>query len=260
MFDTIKRLGAVSEDNDELRRHIFSTYFWMRIGMLLIALAFPLLLWLGGRWYYGLPMQDSMSAYYWAPIKEGGDPPMRVWFVGILFALGSCLFLYKGYTRLEDWALNVAAVCAICVALFPMCWQYNDVSECPSFSWHGFFAIVFFVLLAIVAVLHGLWAWGYLRSRPRGLYLEDQDPSKYAKWYVGTSLGMVVFPLVTWILFETNGAQIFLVEFAGIVAFCVFWGVQSRQIHKSRFDQKLAHSESVEEPQSESAEEPRPSR
>ena len=254
MFDTIKRLGAVSEDNDELRRHIFSTYFWLRIGMLLIALAFPLLLWLGGRWYYGLPMQDSMSAYYWASLKQGGDPPMRVWFVGILFALGSCLFLYKGYTRLEDWALNVAAVCAICVALFPMCWQYNDVSECPSFSWHGFFAIVFFVLLALVAVLHWLYTSGRWRGRAH------RRSAIYSKWYVGTSLGMVVFPLLTLILFETNQARTFWVEFAGIVAFCLFWGVQSRQIHKSRFDQKLTQSESAEEPQSESAEELRPSR
>jgi len=71
---------------------------------------------------------------------------------------------------------------------------------------------------------------------------------------------MVFFPLLTLILFETNQARTFWVECAGIVAFCLFWGVQSRQIHKSRFDQKLAQSESAEEPQSESAEEPRPSR
>jgi len=40
---------------------------------------------------------------------------------------------------------------------------------------------------------------------------------------------MVVFPLVTLIMFETSGAQIFLVEFAGIVAFCAFWFVQSSE-------------------------------
>src|SRR5215204_4733048 len=89
----------VSEDRVQLRKHMFSTYFWLRIGMLVIALAFPLVLWIVGGWLYGLQLQDSMSAYYWAPIEkgeEGGDAPMRVWFVGLLFALGSCLFLYKG--------------------------------------------------------------------------------------------------------------------------------------------------------------------
>ncbi len=127
-----------SEDRETLLSHVFGTYNRLRVGMGAIAFAFPFLLWGMGWWYYGLPLQGSMSAYYWAIIEEGSNPPMRVWFVGILFAIGSFLFLYKGYTPWENWALNVAGVCAICVALFPMCWKYNDVSECPSFSWHGF--------------------------------------------------------------------------------------------------------------------------
>jgi hypothetical protein len=238
MFDPIKRLGDVSDDREELRRHIFSTYISMRIGMLLIALAFPLLLWFVGGWYYDLQLQDSMSAYYWATIEDGGDPPMRVWFVGLLFALGSCLFLYKGYTPLENGMLNLAALCAICVALFPMCWKYNNVSECPSWSLHGVFAIVFFVLLALVAVLHWLYASGRLQGGGR------RRSSKYYTWAYGvTAAGMVFFPLLTLILFEANHARTYLVEVAGIAAFCLFWGVQSWQIHKSQFDQKLAQSE-----------------
>jgi len=238
MLDTIKHLGDVSDDREELRRHIFSTYKWMRIGMLLIALVFPLLLWFVGGWYYGLPLQDSMSAYYWATIEEGGDPPMRVWFVGLLFALGSCLFLYKGYTRLEDSLLNLAAVCAIFVALFPMCWKYNNVSECPSWSLHGVFAVVFFVLLALVSVLHWLYALGWLRGGAR------RPPSKHYKWAYGvTAALMVLSPVVTWIMFEANHARTYAVEFVGIAAFCLFWGVQSLQILKSRFDRELAQSE-----------------
>ena len=128
MFDIIKRLAdpRVLEDRVKLRKHIFSTYVWMRTGMLVIALAFPVVLWIVGG-LYGMQLQDSMSAYYWAPIAKGaesGDAPMRVWFVGLLFALGCCLFLYKGYSPLEDWVLNVAALFAICVALVPMCWDW----------------------------------------------------------------------------------------------------------------------------------------
>jgi succinate dehydrogenase/fumarate reductase cytochrome b subunit len=239
MFDIIKRLAdpRVLEDRVKLRKHIFSTYVWMRTGMLVIALAFPLVLWIVGGWLYGLQLQDSMSAYYWAPIKEGGDAPMRVWFVGLLFALGCCLLLYKGYAPLEDWALNIAGVCAICVALFPMCWK--PVSECPSWSLHGFFAIVFFVLLALVAVLHALYALRVLRSRPS----EEEDPPPrkgYATWYVVTGAVMVLAPVLTWIMFESNPARTFWVEIAGISAFCLFWGVQIVQIHRSDFDQDLA--------------------
>src|SRR5215217_5210742 len=236
MFDKIRRLTdpRVSEDREKLREHIFSTYFWLRIGMLVIALAFPLVLWIVGRRYYGLQLQDSMSAYYWASIKEGGDPPMRVWFVGLLFALGSCLFLYKGYASLEDLLLNVAAVCAICVALFPMCW--DRWSECPSFSWHGFFAIVFFVLLALVAVLHGLYALGWLQSGPHRR-LEDREYFIYAILYVVTAAVMVLAPVLTWLFFEANPTRTFWVEVAGISAFCVLWGVQIVQISRSHFDQ-----------------------
>jgi len=226
----------VSEDRVQLRKHMFSTYRSMRIGMLVIALAFPLVLWIVGGVVYGLSLQDSMSAYYWASIKEGGGPPMRVWFVGILFALATCLFLYKGYTRLEDSALNVAAVCAFLVALVPMCWTTE--SECPSWrKLHGGSAIVFFVLLASVSILHALYALGWLQGGSR------RPRSKYWLWYVGTALVMVLSPIGAGIFFETNPARTFWTEVAGIVAFCIFWGVQSWQIHNSGFDQELAQRE-----------------
>jgi len=233
----------VPNDEAELREHIFKTYLWLRWGMGLIAFAFPFVLVLVGWWRYNLAWQDSMSAYYWAPIAKGtesGDAPMRVWFVGLLFALGCCLFLYKGYSPLEDWVLNVAALFAICVALVPMCW--DRWSECPSFSLHGFFAIVFFVLLALVAVLHGLYALGWLQSGPYRR-LEDREYFIYAILYVVTAAVMVLAPVLTWLFFEGNPARTFWAEVAGISAFCVFWGVQILQISRSHFDQELAQSD-----------------
>ena len=240
IFDILRRLGGeVPNDSALLREHIFKTYLWLRRGMGLIAFAFPFLL-VGVGWLvYGLPWQDSMSAYYWAPIEKGeesGDAPMRVWFVGLLFALATCLFLYKGYTRLEDSALNVAAVCAFLVALVPMCWTTE--SECPSWrKLHGGSAIVFFVLLASVSILHALYALGWLQGGSR------RPRSKYWLWYVGTALVMVLSPIGAGIFFETNPARTFWTEVAGIVAFCIFWGVQSWQIHNSGFDQELAQRE-----------------
>ncbi len=276
LFVIIKWLDPrVSEDTEALRKHIFSTYKWMRIGMLVIALAFPLALWLVGGWRYGLQLQDSMSAYYWAaPIEkgeEGGDAPMRVVFVGLLFALGCCLFLYKGYTLFEDLVLNVAAFCAIVVALVPMCPNAVpnavsvSVSECPSWHrWHSISAIVFFVLLAVVAVIHGLYALRVLRSGP-DLGLEDRPAENrlsplrirllrflrveesvtwesfiYAALYVVAAAVMVLAPVLTWLVFEGNPAQTFWAEVAGIGAFCIFWGVQIVQILRRDFDQRLA--------------------
>src|SRR5918997_1425101 len=106
--------------DDTLLTHVFDTYHWLRVGIAVIAFGFPLWLWAFGKWH-GLPLQGSMSAYYWAAIE--GDPPVRVWFVGWIFAIGSFLILYKGYSLREDWALNLAALCLIGVALFPMSWN-----------------------------------------------------------------------------------------------------------------------------------------
>lgn len=233
LIDTIKRLGDVSDNEVELRRHILSTYLSMRWGMLLIALAFPVVLWIGGWAFHGWSLLDSMSAYYWEPIekgKEGVDAPMRVWFVGLLFALGTCLFLYKGYTRLEEWLLNVAGIFAIGVALFPRCWEI----ACPGWGLHYIFAVGFFSILAVVALLHGAYAWGLLRNGRCSQRLEDRQ-KLYATLYLFSAFTMPIVPALAWKIF---GA--FWGEFAGILAFCFFWGVQIRQIGKSQFDQKLA--------------------
>jgi hypothetical protein len=47
---------------------------------------------------------------------------MRDWFVGALFAIAACLYLYKGFTPKENRLLNLAAVFAVGVAIFPMNW------------------------------------------------------------------------------------------------------------------------------------------
>jgi hypothetical protein len=62
---------------------------------------------------------------------------MRNEFVGILFAVDTILFLYQGITRLEDYALNLAGVFALGIALFPMTWPVAPDSKDNPFSLHG---------------------------------------------------------------------------------------------------------------------------
>jgi len=52
-----------------------------------------------------------MSAYYHTAMREV--------FVGILFAVGAYLYLYKGFSAVENIALNLAGTFAICIPLFP---------------------------------------------------------------------------------------------------------------------------------------------
>ena len=85
----------------ELQEHIYKTYFWLRGGLCLLAFVFPFLLWGTGSWNE-IPLQNSISDYYFAfapPNSELRAFPGRVVFVGVLFALGFFLILYRGFSK-----------------------------------------------------------------------------------------------------------------------------------------------------------------
>src|SRR5688572_6066749 len=77
-----------------IQKHVLGTYFTLRLGLGVLAVAFPLVLVIGGKLWADLDLQDSMSRYYHAT-RSGRS--MRDWFVGILFAMGAVLYLYKGF-------------------------------------------------------------------------------------------------------------------------------------------------------------------
>ena len=58
----------------DLSSSIASTYKWLRIGVGVIAFAFPLILWAGGQLLADLELQGSLSAYYHAgnALQPGG--------------------------------------------------------------------------------------------------------------------------------------------------------------------------------------------
>ena len=73
-----------------LADHMIATYITIRIGMAVLGIALPFVLWIGGHLRSDLPLQQSMSAYYHA-----GGGAMRDEFVGLLFALRVLLYLYR---------------------------------------------------------------------------------------------------------------------------------------------------------------------
>ena len=97
-----------------LDKSLVQTYFGLRWGTILLAAQFPISLALGGYLIFGLGLRDSMSAYYTTGLRD--------WYVGVLFALATCLFLYKGIRPLEGRLLNLAASFAVGVAIFPVDW------------------------------------------------------------------------------------------------------------------------------------------
>lgn len=56
-------------DPSELQEHVLDTYLTLRIGIAVLAFAFPFLLLLIGK-LTGMENPGSMSAYYWAEVRR----------------------------------------------------------------------------------------------------------------------------------------------------------------------------------------------
>ena len=118
-------------NENPLEKHILATYLSLRYGLAAIAFSFPVLLWIGGHLYAHVGLQNSMSAYYYA-CTEGRS--IRTWFCGTLFAVAACLYLYKGYRRAENIALNLAGLLALGIAEFPMDWTVKFADTKDAFA------------------------------------------------------------------------------------------------------------------------------
>lgn len=226
-------MEPVYQFSKPLQTHLLATYFGLRFGMGLIALAFPLLLCIGGPILTATEIQGSLSAYY--------HTPMRNAFVGGLFALGPFLYLYKGYSPKENIALNVAGILAIGVAIFPMK-APPDVVTYTNPVLHGFCAIIFFACIAYVCIRRSgdtlpLLDDGKVRQRYRHTY-----------WVIG--ILMIVLPVTAALLLNISqnvfgpktDIVILGVEWAGVWVFAAYWLIKTWELHHSCADHEVFNS------------------
>jgi len=210
-----------------LSNQVTATYKMLRLGLAVIAFAFPLVLWIGGYLRAELPLAGSMSAYYY---ESGGVGVMRNEFVGILFAVGALLFAYQGYSEFEDMALNVAGILALGIAIFPMKWP---ASTGGSFSLHGACAISFFVCIAYVCI------WRAGDTLP--LIKDEAMRERYRLVYRLLGAAMVICPFLAWTLISLmplRKSAIFFVELAGIYVFATYWIIKTHEAYKTKVDEK----------------------
>lgn len=224
---------------NDTSEQVAGTYRALRFALAGVSFAFPLLLWVGGYVIGHVSLAGSMSAYYHAsdPVNPYGGAPgagiMRNEFVGILFGVGALLFAYQGYSRWEDYALNLAAILAFAIALFPMAWPPD--SSRSSFSVHGTCAIAFFISIAYVCI----WRAGDTLS----LIESERRRRRYAITYRLLGIAMVAFPLAAWVLLSALPFRryvIFFVEVAGIYVFATYWLVKSIEAIKTDLDRQAA--------------------
>lgn len=203
--------SAATPEIEHIRRHIYSTYFALRLGMGAIAFAFPLILW-GGGLATESGLLGSMSEYY--------HSAMRDWFVGLLFAVGAFLYLYKGFSDRENIALNLAGLFAFAVALVP-----------TGTSWlHGAAALAMFACMVFVALATHGDTVQYILDRERA--------ALYRRTYKTLGALMFVLPIVAAILIAAlqwhndleKKSFVFAVELGAIWAFSAYWLVKGREI------------------------------
>jgi hypothetical protein len=221
-------------DDKALQRDILSSYNRLRLGMGIIAFVTPVIIPIWAAWF-DVSWQSSLSAYYFAPVGDQHEYsiyPGRVLFVGALYALGSFLILYKGFSRWENILLNVAGASAVGVAMFPM---YPQPGYFPSFDGlqlHYKFALLLFACMAgtVIFCYRATLQW-------------VEDPKRraiYLMAYRMIALLMVLFPLTALGFNEFSGGRryAYWAEFFGIWTFSIYWFVKSYELSESDGEMK----------------------
>jgi len=209
-------MKAVEDNAVMLREHMASTYMNLRLGIALIGAALPLLLWIGGFLGGEKSLLGSMSAYYYSHMRDV--------FVGFLVSIGVMLYLYKGFSTKENWALNLAGALAVGIAMVAT--AVPGGPRTLESRIHKTFAVMFFLCIAYVAIF---------RAPDTLSLIHDQaKAARLRKTYRLLGAGMVISPLVAVILsFLHPGSFTFFVEAVAVWIFSTYWLVKSREIRES---------------------------
>ena len=219
--------------SNQLQKHITQTYNSLRIGIGIAAFTFPLIIWFGGL-AFGVELQRSLSVYY--------HYPMRNAFVGVLVMIGAFLYLYKGFSKKENYALNAAGVFAMGVAFFPTSLPEQAEVSAQAYALvnqeafvspmlHGICAIAFFLLIAYVCIFRS--------NDTLTVFTHDEaSRSRYQMAYKIIGCLMVVLPLATlgilMLIKPASNAVVFTVELVAVWVFGVFWLTKSRELRRQQ--------------------------
>jgi hypothetical protein len=124
---------------------------------------------LAGLWQVLLRRgKQDIGAEHRRAVGNRIDPfPVRLWFCGILFAVGVFLYKYKGFSKNENRWLSAAGLFVLGVAMFPMARHLQGLNHDQDlgdwdwvFAWsgwkhlslHGISAFLAFGCIAVVIV------------------------------------------------------------------------------------------------------------
>ena len=202
------------------------SYEILRNGIGVLALAFPVVLIVGGGTD---EIQASLSAYYHfsgAEPARYGAGTMRDTFVGMLCAIGAFLFFYRGHSLQEDLALNCAGISIVLVAFMPMDWP-SAAGDTASLTGtiHWISATIFFVMIGYVCIF---------RARDTLCLTSDQKRRRaFERIYLVLGALMLATPAAVAVSLRQSGYATIVVEICGIVVFSSFWLIKGYEIRSS---------------------------
>lgn len=217
----------MSANRLHILRHIYQSYFNLRLGMGIIGILLPPLLWLVAYILKGQGLLPSMSAYYHTVSRDV--------FVGALFAIGAAAFLYKGYSHKENIAMNLAGIFAVGVAVVPTdCPDGIPRKWCESPTYssvHAGFALLFFLMIAYVCLF---------RSKDTLTTVKDEAlRRRYSRLYLCIGILMILLPVLVFIKSQgymnivSARTALFWMEALAIWSFSAFWLVKSFEIKQT---------------------------
>lgn len=223
-------------DQDHIDKAIVENYQTLRNRMGLLTAAFPVVVILVGL-AWGIQLQPSLSDYYFAQNPASGMAdlyPVRLWFCGLLFAVGVFLYRYKGFSKNEDRWLSLTGAFTLCVAIFPMAVTGKTSPFTlayfgyPNVTLHGISAVLAFVCIGIII----FWFSGSTLSK-----LKKDGAAR--KWFrrayvlIGTYMLLAMGGSVLMHFLHTdraNDSYILYVEWSGLWAFATYWFIKNLEL------------------------------
>lgn len=202
-----------------LQAHLVHTYLGLRVGIAFIGACLPIVLWAGDRIWESHGLRPSMSDYYWSAMR---DP-----FVGGLVAIGVFLYLYKGFSTLENWALNAAGILAVGVAMVPMR-APEEAGRLLRSEFHYTFAIIFFLCIGYVCIFEAP------KTLSEDLIPDRARAARLRRFYKTLGILMVALPLFA--LAVSGAWWKFWVEAAGVWVFSTYWAAKGFELAKTDAD------------------------
>lgn len=182
-------------------------------------------------------LEPSISQYYHTEGRLSSFTT-RDLFVGGLFAVGACLYLYKGFSTRENVALNLAGVFALCVAVLPAAATHTDRGLVSVL--HGTSAVLFFLCLAYVCLF---------RSNDTFHLLPSAKRARYARSYFWVGLAMITSPLAAVALsfviepISRFRTLIFWVETLAVWTFAAYWIIKTGEMRETKAERRALDAE-----------------